>query len=223
MTFLEQQSLLSELLGDSNTSSDDAFPLARRLAALNRGDIHFCKDSKCVREYATDVIADSQLAVPSVWLETFCLIIDDDVIDDWRQIDLHQWERYENNGCDEPFYYMWEISGVKYMKFLAGSGVNGKTYKLFYFRKQTTALSADANESIIPDEYREGPALWAAYWLLQQIGKTELAAMCKGQYDELVAQAKVEVEKQYLKENRPTPDLGDVGTTGGYAQGDGGF
>jgi len=222
MDFAEQQALLSELLGDSNTSTDDAFPLARRKAALNRGDIHFCKDSHCIREYATGAIADLELDVPAGWLETFCLIINDEVIDGRREIDLHQWERYEKNGSTEPFYYMWEYSGDKKMKFLTNSGVNGETYKLYYFRKQTTALSADADESIIPDEYREGPVYHAASWLLKQISKTELSAQCKMDYDRLVAEVTIKTEKEYLKENRPHPDLGTVPINGGYRQGDGG-
>lgn len=223
MDFQEQQALLSELLGDPNTSSDDMFPLARRKKALNRGDIHFCKDSHCVREYATGTVASSKIAVPSGWLETYCLIIDDDVIDGWRQIDLHEWERYEDHNSTDPFYYIWEYSGTKEMRFLASSGVNGKTYELYYFRMQTTALSANPDESIIPDEYREAPVYWAAFWLLKQIGKEKLSAINKAEYDRLVAEATIKTEKEYLKENRPAPDLGDGVTFGGYSQGDGGY
>jgi len=224
MDFLEQQTLLSELLGDPNTSTDDQWPLARRKAALNRGDISFCKDSHCVREYATGVVASSEIALPSGWLETFCLIINDVVIDNAREIDLHEWERYESNGADDPFYYIWEYSGTKKMKFLAGSGVNGQTYELYYFRKQTTALSADADESIIPDEYREAPVYWAAAWLLNQAGLTDLADRYRVEYDRLVIEAQLKTEKEYKKENRPFPDMGkDAEDTGGYAQGDGGY
>jgi hypothetical protein len=223
MDFAEQQALLSELLGDPNTSSDDQWPLARRKAALNRGDIHFCKDSHCVREYATGAIAAYELAVPSGWLETFCLIINNVVIDNVREIDLHEWEVYEVNGSDDPFYYIWEESGVRKMKFLSGSGVNGQTYKLYYFRKQTTALSADADESIIPDEYREGPVYHAASWLLNQAGLTDLADRYKAEYDRLVIEATVKTEKEYKKENRPFPDMGEAETSGGYSQGDGGY
>lgn len=224
MDFAEQQALLSELLGDPNTSSDDMWPLARRKAALNRGDIQFCKDSHCVREYATGVIAGYELAVPNGWLETFCLIINNVVIDNAREIDLHEWEKYYNNGCNDPFYYIWEYSGAKKMKFMANSGVNGQTYYLYYFRKQATALDADADESIIPDEYREGPVYWAASWLLKQAGLTELAQQNRNDYDRLVMEAALKTEKEYKKENRPFPDLGkDGGDTGGYSQGDGGF
>jgi hypothetical protein len=222
MDFAEQQSLLSELLGDPNTSSDDQWPLARRKAALNRGDIQFCKDSHCVREYATGVIASSELTIPSGWLETFCLIIDNEVIDNAKEIDLHEWEKYYAHGSDDPYYYMWEYSGTRKLKFLAGSGVNGKTYELYFFRKQTTALSADADESIIPDEYREAPVYYAANWLLKQAGLTELATQNRGEYDRLVAEATLKTEKEYKKENRPFPDLGGGAGGGGYAQGDGG-
>lgn len=225
MTFSEQQTLLSELLGDPNVSSEDMFPLARRKAALNRGDIQFCKDSHVVREYVTGTVASNEIDVPSGWLENFTLIIDDDVIDSWRQIDLHQWERYDaNSGSDEPYYYLWEFSGTKKMKFLDSAGVNGKTYELYYFRKQITALSDDADESIIPDEYREGPVYWAAYWLLKQIGKEELSALRKNDYGELVGQATLKTEREYKKENRANPDMGSQTNRdiGGYKQGDGG-
>jgi len=221
MDFVEQQALLSELLGDPNTSTDDMFPLARRKAALNRGDIHFCRDSHCVREYATGTVASNEIALPSGWLETFCLIIDDDVIDNRREIALHDWEKY-NDNYDDVYYYIWEYSGTKKMKFTTNSDVNGETYELYYFRKQTTALSADADESIIPDEYREGPVFWAAYWLLQQIGKTELAAQCKAQYSQLVADALIKTKKEYIKKHYPKPDI-EAGTEiGGYKQGNGG-
>ena len=109
------------------------------------------------------------------------------------------------------------------MKFLAGSGVNGKTYKLFYFKKQTTALSADVDESIIPDEYREAPVYWAAHWLLKQIGKEQLSALRKADYGEMVAEATLQVEKEYKQENRAYPDLGEDKESGGYSQGDGGY
>ncbi len=221
MDFQEQQALLSELLGDPNTSSDDMFPLARRKAALNRGDIHFTKDSKCVREYATGTVASSEIAMPSGWLETFTLIIDNEVIDGRRELALHDWEKYNDNS-DEVYYYIWEYSGTKKMKFTTNSDVNGKTYTLYYFKKQTSALSGNSDESIIPDEYREGPVFWAAYWLLQQIGKMDLAAQNKAQYGNLVAEALMKTEKEYKQKNAPNPDM-DTGTEfGGYRQGDGG-
>ena len=224
MNFLEQQAMLSELCGDPNTSVSDMFPLARRKAALNRGDIQFCKDSHCIKEYATGVVASNEIAVPSGWLETFCLVIDDDVIDGKREIDLHQWERYESHNAGDPFYYMWTFSGTKKMKFLSSSAVNGKTYELYYFKKQTTALDADSDESIISDEYREGPVYYAAQWLLKQIGKSELAALHRGEYDRLGGEAAFVSEKENLKENRPNPDMGPQGSDkGGYKVGDGGY
>ena len=209
MVFSEQQDLLSELLTDPNTSADDAFPLAKRKAALNRGEIHFAKDSFCVKEYATGVIATLKLDVPANWIQTFCLIIDDDVIDNKREVALHDWERYHDNGSVEPFYYLWTFSGTKSMRFLAGSGLNGKTYKLFYFVKPTTALDLDANESIIPDEYREASAYWAAHRLLKAIGQNTRAAEAKGEYDRMVVEAQIQFGVEHIKKTYPEPDLGD--------------
>jgi len=223
MNFSEQQTLLSELLGDPNTDSDDMFPSARRLAALNRGDIQFCEDSLCVKEYATGTVASSKIDCPSGWVKNHCLIINDEVIDDWRQIDLHQWERYVQNNSEEPFYYLWTFSGTKSMRFLSNANVNGKTYYLYYFKKQTSALALDADESIIPDQYREAPVFYAAYWLFLQIGQYQRAAAMKNVYDDFVAKADAASRREFLQENRPSPDTGDQRLFGGYRQGDGGY
>jgi hypothetical protein len=223
MTFLEQQNMLSELLGDPNSSSDDMFPLARRKSALNRGDIQFCSESKCAKDYVSGVVASNQMSVPADFLELYCMVIDNKVIDGNREIDLHQWEEYNTNGIDEPFYYMWEYSGTKTMKFLTNAGVNGKTCELYYFKKQTSALSLDADESIIPDEFCEAPVYHAASWLLKQVGKIELAGTYKQEYGNFVAKAILKSEKEFVKINRPNPEMPDTGIGGGYRQGDGGY
>ncbi len=220
MQFSEQQDLLSDLLGDPNSSSDDAFPLARRKTALNRAEVHFAKDSLCIKEYATDVVADLQIEIPTDYLQLFCLIIDDMVIDNNREIPLHDWERYASNGNTEPFFYIWTYSGTKYMKFLAGSGLNGKTYEIYYFRKPTTLLDLDADESIIPDEYREASAYKAAHRLLKSIGMNTRATEAKVEYDLLVAQAIIQFGTEHIKKTGPQPDIGDdvpseVDTQGG--------
>lgn len=223
MTFLEQQNMLSELLGDPNTSTDDAFPLARRKAALNRGDIQFCTDSKCVKEYATGIVAADEIAMPSDCAEVFCLILDGDVVDDKREIDIHQWEEFKNNGCDEPYYYIWEYSGTKKMKFLANAGATGKTYELYYYKKQSTALSGDADVSIIPDEFCEAPVYYAAAWLLKQLGKLQLSAVYQNEYENFVGKGILKSEKESIKINRPNPETSSSVSRGGYNQGDGGY
>ncbi len=161
-----------------------------------------------MKEYTTDVVADLQIEIPSDYLKLFCLIIDNKNIDGKREIPLHDWERYYSNGSVEPYFYIWEFSGTKYMKFLAGSGLDGKTYKIFYFKKATTALDGDADESIIPDEYREASAYWAAHRLLKSIGMNTRAAECRAEYDRLVAEAIIQFETEYIKKTGPEPDIG---------------
>ncbi len=223
MTFLEQQNMLSELLGDPNTSTDDAFPLARRKAALNRGDIQFCSDSKSVKEYVTNTVVANAITIPSDCVEIFCLILDGDVVDDKREIDLHQWEDYEDNGWDEPYYYIWEYSGTRKMKFLTNAGATGKTYELYYYKKQATALSGDADVSIISDEFCEAPVYYAAAWLLKQLGKVQLAAVYQNEYENFVGKAILKSEKESININRPNPELPSNVSRGGYNQGDGGY
>ncbi len=72
--FSDQQSKLSSLLGDSNTSTDDMFPLAQRKKEINRGELQFALDARDLKEYATGTVSGMQIAVPADWFENFCLI-----------------------------------------------------------------------------------------------------------------------------------------------------
>jgi hypothetical protein len=137
---------------------------------------------------------------------------------------LIDWERYYNNGSDEPYFYLWEFSGTKKYTFLAGSGANGKTYLLWYFKKPVTDLDLDADESSYPTEYRQASVYWAAAELLEQIGKTELSNRYRQVYANYANRALAQSDKEYRDVRPPTPDLAksDV-ETGGYNQGDGGY
>lgn len=206
--FAAQQAFLSKLLGDPNTSTDDMFPLADRKQELNNGEIEFARDSEWIKEFATDVVADNKLALPADYLQLFTLIIDNKVVDGVMEIDLHQWERFQDNGATEPFFYIWEFSGVREMRFLAGSGLNGLTYKLYYIKKPTTDLDDDADESLVPTEYRKASVYYAAKELLEQIGKTKLSDRYEAKYQVYVAKAIIDGEKLFRKSNQPYPDLG---------------
>jgi len=207
--FGEQQALLDDLLGDPNEGTDDAFPTAKRKEALNAGEIQFCADSLCVKEYATGTIASLELDVPSDYLALHCLIINDYVITKDREIPLHKWRWYYQNATeDQGYFYMWEFSGTKKMKFLAGSGFNGKTYKLFYFKHPTTDLDIDADESIIPKEFRKASVYYAAHRLLRSIGQNTRAAECLATYSDLVNKARERSEKEFMKDTSPVPDMG---------------
>lgn len=217
-TFANQQSKLSQLLGDANTSSDDAWSLAARKSAINRGEIHFARDSKFLKDYATGTVASMELSMPNGWFETYMLLVDDYQITNKREIALQDYERYKDYNGDIPYYYFWEFSDTLKIKFLGNSdNVNGKTYKLYYFKKpynagaggQSTELSDDDDESMFPDEYREAPVYWAAAELLEQISMTALADRYRQIYNSFVSRATLDAEKHYIKKEYPQPDFGD--------------
>lgn len=206
-TFANQQSKLSELLGDPNTSTDDMFPITRRKLMINMGEVQFARDSKIYKNYTTGTVASSELSVPTDWLETFILIVNNVVISNDKEISLSDYERYYADAEQSPYFYFWEFSGTRKIKFI-GSTCNGQTYQIFYFAKPTTALDLDADVSVFPLEYREASIYWAAGELLQQIGKTELAVLYKNIYAQYVDKARMESEKQYINKEYPRPDLG---------------
>lgn len=217
--FSDQQNKLSGLLGDSNTSTDDAYPLAPRKKELNRGEMQFCKDSHSIKEYTTATIASNEISVPSDWLETFVLIINNRVITRDREISVKDWERFYNYGGSTPYYYFWEESGTRKIK-LIGS-VNGQTYKLYYFKKPVTELDLDADTSIIPEEYREAPVYYAAAELLQQLGKHQQSDKYRSIYQNFVRSAIKDAENHFMDKQYANPDLDIIGEYGRDVQGGG--
>ena len=205
-TFLDQKNFLSTLLGDPNISSDDQWPQAQRETELNNGELAFSRDAKNLREYATGAIASSQIAVPSDWLRNFLLIIDDKVINANREIALSDWERYANYTGTPPYFYYWEFSGTRYIKLIG----TGTTYELYYYKRPTTALSADSDVSLHPEEYRKAPVYFAASELLKQIGKHQEAEIMMNRYTEYVTRADTDVNKNIIDKNYASPDFGDA-------------
>jgi hypothetical protein len=209
--FSDQQAKLSSLLGDSNTGSDDQFPLATRKKELNRGELQFAKDSLFLQEYATGTITGTQIAVPSDWLETYSLIINNQVVDNTREVSIQDYERYYTYSGAPPYFYYSQQSGTRYINFFGST--NGLTYKWYYFKKPTTELSSDSDTSLLPDEYREGPVYYAASELMQQIGKQDLSNTFKQKYQLIVRDAQMAVEKLRLNKQYPNPDYNYVGNT----------
>jgi len=208
-TFSDQQSKLSSLLGDSNTGSDDMFPLAQRKKEINRGELQFAKDSLLLKEYATGTVASAEISVPSDWLKTFVLIVNNQVITNDREISIKDYERYYNYSGTPPYYYFWEFSGTRKIKFIGSS--TGQTYLLYYFRKPTTELSSDSDTSVFPEEYREASVYYAAAELLQQIGKHEQSNKYRQMYFEFVRKAMLDGEAHYLDKQYPVPDVNIIG------------
>lgn len=209
LAFSDQQSKLSSLVGDSNTGADDAFPLAQRKLEINRGELQFAKDTHLLKNYATSTVSSSEISVPSDWLETFTLIVNNYVVKDDREVSVQDYERFYNYSGQPPYYYYWEFSGTRKIKFFGD--VNGQTYYLYYFSKPTTALSDDTDESLFPDEYREASVYYAAAELLQQQGKHEQSDKYRLVYANFVRSAKKDGESLFITKNYAQPDLNIIG------------
>lgn len=216
-TFNDQLNFLSTCLGDPNVSGDDMWPTAQRITEINNGELQFARDAKNLREYATGTVTGSQIAVPSDWLGTYVLIIDDKVISNAREIALQDWERYSNYAGAPPYYYFWEFSGTRYIK-LIGSAT---TYKWYYFKRPTIALSLTTDVSIHPEEYRKASVYFAASELLKQIGKHQEAAIMNNEYSEYVMRAQGDVGKSFINKEYAQPDFGEgnISTTDIQGQG----
>lgn len=208
-TFLDQLSKLSVLVGDPNSSTDDAFPMSIRKKEINRGELHFARDSKAIREYVTGTVSGNTIALPSDWIETYVLVINDVVVTNDFEVSLTDYERYTADSGSN-WFYIWEVSGVKYITFF-NSSANGMTYKLWYFKKPVTELSADVDVSLLPEEYREASVYYAAAQLLKQIGKVTLAQAYMNEYAAYVSQAVSDLNVHYVDKQYPRPDLGDNG------------
>lgn len=222
-TFSDQLNLLSILLADPNSGADDAWTLAIRKKYINRGELQFAKDSKLLHEYATAAIASNQIEVPSDWLETFALVIGNYVITKDREISIQDYDRWYSYTGSYPLMYMSEVSGTRYIK-LIGT-VNGESYYLYYVKKPTTELSNLTDTSLFPEEFREASVYWAAFQLLQQIGKTQMADRYASIYNKLVRDARARAEEMYMRKTYANPDVNaiDAGQTdivgGGYDYG----
>jgi hypothetical protein len=216
-TFLDQQNFLSTLLGDINQTTDDMWPSTQRKKEINNGELQFSRDAKNLREYVTGTIVSSQIAVPVDWLSTYVLIIDDKVITNSREISIKDWDRYYNYTGTPPYYYFWQFNSTKYIKILG----SGTTYKLYYFKKNTTALSDDTDTSVQPEEYRKASVYYAAGELLKQIGKHQEASIMEQKYAEYVLTANTEMGRTYIDKEYAQPDFGEsnVSTTDMQGQG----
>lgn len=204
-TFLDQRNFLSTLLGDSNTSTSDMWPTNQRVTELNNGELQFARDSKDLREYATGTVSSSQIAIPEDWLGTYHLIVDNYDITNKREIALQDWERYYNYSGTPPYYYYWEFSGTRYIKFLGSA----TTYNLYYWKRPTITLSNDSDVSIHQEEYRKGPVYFAASELLKQIGKHQESQLMMNYYAEYVQRAVTDIGKSFINKEYAQPDFGN--------------
>lgn len=208
-TFGDQLDLLSILLGDPNDSTEDMFPSAIRKMYINRGEIHFANDSKCIRNYATGAVAAQAITCPADWLKNHVLVLNGYDISK-LEVALQDYDRYLNSG--DYHWYQWPVSGTDKINFLSAVG-DGLTYKLWYFGRPTTKLDSTSDVSIIPIEYREASVYWAAAELLKQIGKTDLANQALAVYAAYVSSAEEDMKKKYMDRVNPNVDTGvDLGS-----------
>jgi hypothetical protein len=204
-TFANAQSKLSRLIGDSNTSTDDPFPLADRKKELNRGEVQFAKDTKMLLKKATGTVSSQTIAIPSDWLETHVLVVNDDVFTNDREISLTEWERYKDAGGD--WFYLWgDTSGDNAINFLTANQ-DSKSYALYYFYFPTTELDADGDISEFPEFFREASVYYAASEFMDQIGKTQLSLKHRQAYEALVQEGMVYAERRYMNKQLARPDI----------------
>lgn len=215
--FSDQQNFLSTLLGDSNTSSESMWPISQRITELNQGELIFARDAKNLREYETGTVSSSQIAMPSDWLGTYELVVDNYNLTNMREISLQDLERYSTYAGTPPLYYFWEYSGIRYIKFIGSA----TTYKLYYWKRPTIALSADSDTSIHPEEYRKAPVYFAASELLKQIGKHQESQIMNQYYMEYVERANADVAKSFINKNYAKPDFGGMDISSTDIQGQG--
>lgn len=207
MTFLEQQSKLSRILGDSNTTTDDQWPLADRQFELNRGEMRFAVDTKSLLRREDGTVTSKKIALPTGFLGVHILVVNNITMTSENEMPLADYGRYINSGEDQ--YYFWvdsSSSTTRAINFIATS-TEGKAGILFYYGKPTSDLSADTDESPFEDEYREASVYYAASQLLPQAGKTELASYYKNEYENLVARATYETENKVKSVIKAVPDI----------------
>ena len=207
LTFAQQQSKLSRLLGDSNTSTDDQWPLADRKSEINRGELIFAQKSRSLIRQINGTVSSQKISLPSGYLGIHVLFLSGQYLTGEAEMPLADAGRYLNSG--DYKYYFWvdgTASTTRAINFI-DSNANSEAYRLYYFGLPTTDLSGDSDESPLQDEYREGPVFYAASQLLPQTGKLELAEYYNQKFLQIVNEAKEETEKHVMSVIKAVPDV----------------
>lgn len=207
-TMVDSLNKLASLLGDSNTTNDDFWPLAIRKKELNRGELQLSVHAKDLLGYATGTVTSTKtITVPSDWLETYVLKVNGVVITNDREISLFDIERYANNGDTRPYYYFWADTAGTLNIYLLGN-VEDLSYQWYYFKKPTAELSDNDDESLHQEEFRDGTAYYAASELLRQVGKNAQADEYRAVYEAMAQQADAWARRTYIRKESAQPDLG---------------
>lgn len=207
LTFKQQQDKLSRMVGDSNTSSDDAWPLVDRQLEINRGELLFAKRTKSLLRRIDGTVASNKIPLPADFGGIHIVQANDIVMTSENEMALSDYDRYVNSGDDR--YYFWvDASGstTRALNFIAPN-TNGQPYIMWYWGIPSANLSEDDDESPLQDEYREGPVFYAASQLLPQTGKLQLAQHYENKYLAMAIEAQEETEKKVLTVVKAFPDV----------------
>ncbi len=220
-TFVDSLNKLSSLLGDSNDGSSDMFPSTIRKKELNIAEWQLAYDAKDLHGYESGTITSSKtITVPTDWIETHMLIIDNVPISNDREIAFSDWERYYNWAGTPPYYYFWTDAAGTLNINLIGN-VEGLLYKLYYFKKPTSELSATTDISLHPEQFRMTTAYHAASELMRQIGNNARADEYRAVYEAGAMRAADWARRLYVTKEYARPDFGDSDTSTQDRQGQG--
>lgn len=208
-TFSDQQDKLSSLLGDSNETTEDMFPTAVRKKEINRGELNLAVDAKDLIAYATGTVSGTSITLPTDYVDLHMLIVNGVVLTNDHEISIEDYERYNLSGGDAKYFYWTDASDNELLN-LVGTSQDGNTYKLYYFKKPSTELSADSDTSLHREEFREGAVYYAASELMKQIGKAQQANDFRIAYEAMVAKADAWARSRYIVKNYARPDLGPL-------------
>jgi hypothetical protein len=185
--------------------------------------LQFARDSQALLENATGTVASKEISLPSGWVDTHALFVtiggSKRMITRRREISVKDLERYSDYAGDIPYYYYWEFSGTKKIKFVGSTAMNGAAYDLYYFEAPTTALADTTDVSILPEEFRQAPVYKAASNLVLQIGMYQRAQTLLALYERAVQQAKAQAQMRYVNVETPAPDLNVMDSTPTDVQG----
>lgn len=207
-TFVDSLNKLSSLLGDSNDGASDMYPLAIRKKELNRGEWQLAVDAKNLMGYESGTIDSSNtITVPSDWIENYAFIVNNQVVTNDYEIALYDWERFYTWTGTPPYYYFWTDAAGTLNINLFGS-VENVDFKLYYFKKPSSELSAITDVSLHQEEFREFSAYYAASELMRQIGKNQIADEYRAIYEAGVVKARTWSERLYVRKEYARPDFG---------------
>ncbi len=217
-TLGDQLDKLASLIGDPNDSADNMFPATQRTKEINRGELNLAIDAKDLIAYTTGTISGNSITLPSDYVDLYMIIINEIItLQSFNEISLEDYNRYSIGG--DPCWYLWtDASGNELMNII-GTSISGDTYKLFYFKKPTTELSALTDTSLHREEFREGSVYYAASQLMLQIGKSQQSDNFNLRYQAMVQKADAWARSRYIRKNSAMPDLGPSGINATDIQG----